>query len=73
MDWPQICDYKQFQGDLARAYHVRYIPRSILIDREGRIVQKDLRGENLIKSVTDLVRKQEADLASVTEVGLWIP
>jgi peroxiredoxin len=73
MNWPQTCDFKEFQGDLARAYHVRYIPRSILIDREGRIVQKDLRGEALIKAVADLVTEKKAGPAQLAEVGLWLP
>ncbi|MEK6644594.1 MAG: TlpA disulfide reductase family protein [Planctomycetota bacterium] len=59
MEWPQICDFKEFQGDLARTYHVRYIPRSILIDREGNIAQKDLRGEKVIKAVSKLLEEKK--------------
>lgn len=35
-------------GQIAAAYNVWGIPRTVLIDRAGKIVAKDLRGEALI-------------------------
>lgn len=49
--WPQLCDLRAFDGALAKLYHVTGIPRTVLIDRKGRIVAKDLRGEELKKAV----------------------
>ncbi|MBB5034905.1 redoxin domain-containing protein [Prosthecobacter vanneervenii] len=50
MRWPQICDGKGWQADIARQYGVRGIPSCWLIDGDtGRIVATsvDLRGEAL--------------------------
>jgi len=55
MDWPQLCDLKEFKGDVAKLYHVRGIPRTVLIDREGRIAAMDLRGDALQAEVKKLL------------------
>ncbi len=55
IDWPQICDFKQFKAELAKLYHVRGIPWTFLIDRQGRIAHKDLRGEELKKAVATML------------------
>ena len=54
--WPQVCDLGGFQASLAKLYHVRGIPRAVLIDRQGRIAAKDLRGEALGKRVRELLQ-----------------
>lgn len=48
MSWPQLWDGRGFAGDLARRFRVESLPRSFLIDREGRIVATDLRGKELL-------------------------
>ncbi|MCZ6683334.1 MAG: redoxin domain-containing protein, partial [Planctomycetota bacterium] len=57
LDWPQICDLKRWDTHLAKLYHVRGIPRTILIDRKGKIAQRDLRGEELKKAVEEMLKK----------------
>lgn len=51
--WPQICDLNAFDGALAKLYHVTGIPRTVLIDRKGRIVAKGVRGEELKDAVRE--------------------
>jgi peroxiredoxin len=51
--WPQVCGLSDFDDPLARLYNVRGIPDAFLIDREGKIVVRGLRGEEL----HDAVRK----------------
>ncbi len=36
--WPQICDGKEWDGDLARAYNVRGIPQGYLVDRSTGLI-----------------------------------
>ena len=55
MAWPHIWEARREEGELARRYNVRWLPRSFLIDREGRIVDKDLRGDALAEAVAKLL------------------
>ena len=55
MTWPQICDQQGYDGPLARSYNVTGIPRSYVIDTEGRIAVKDQRGEKQVAAVRELV------------------
>lgn len=38
LPWPQVWDGKGFEGPLAELFRVNSIPRTFLVDREGRIV-----------------------------------
>jgi peroxiredoxin len=49
--WPQIREAAMFDGRLPSLYNVSAIPRNFVIDREGRIAHKDLRGEALAEAV----------------------
>ncbi|MCQ2285103.1 MAG: TlpA family protein disulfide reductase [Bacteroidales bacterium] len=54
--WPNhVSDLKQWQSEAAAIYGVRSIPSMFLLDRDGRIVAKDLRGEALEKAVKQLL------------------
>ncbi len=56
--WPNhVSDLKQWQSEGAAIYGVRSIPATFLLDREGRIVARDLRGESLEKAVKQLVEQ----------------
>jgi peroxiredoxin len=54
MDWPQLCDEKGSGGPVPLLYNVTGIPRSFLIDRDGRIAVRDARGEELEQAVREL-------------------
>jgi len=47
LTWPQVSDLKEFDNDIAKYYSVKDIPFNLLIDKEGKIVGKNLRGEFL--------------------------
>lgn len=47
LTWTQVSDLKFWESDAAQLYQVRAIPASFLIDPEGVIVAKNLRGEAL--------------------------
>lgn len=55
MPWIHILDTEGMQGKLAEQFNVSGIPRSLLLDRDGRIVAKNLRGEKLEAAVRDLM------------------
>ena len=47
LNWPHYFDGKGWGNDVARAYGVRSIPRTMLLDREGNIARAALRGPNI--------------------------
>jgi peroxiredoxin len=47
LDWPHVSDIKGWSNEAAVLYGVRAIPSNFLLDREGKIVAKNLRGEAL--------------------------
>ena len=53
--WPQFFDGKYYQNAVAVQYGVNSIPTTYLIDRNGRIRYKSLRGKSLETAVEQLV------------------
>ena len=56
MGWPQMSDLKGWESEGARVYNVRAIPANVLIDQQGKIVAKDLRGQALYNKVKELLK-----------------
>jgi thioredoxin-like negative regulator of GroEL len=46
-----------WQSSAAQLYQVHSIPQTILLDREGRIIAKGLRGEQLEEKLAELLEK----------------
>jgi len=56
--WPNhVSDLRKWQSQAAATYGVRSIPCTFLLDKEGRIVQRDLRGADLERAVKQLVEE----------------
>ncbi|GAB3833109.1 TlpA disulfide reductase family protein [Hymenobacter jeollabukensis] len=53
--WPQVSDLKGWQSMAGQLYGVRAIPAAVLIDPEGRIIAKNLRGRQLERKVAALL------------------
>jgi peroxiredoxin len=49
--WPQFCDGQGWQNRLAVKYGVHRIPTTYLLDGEGKIIGKDLHGQDLHQAV----------------------
>lgn len=58
ISWPQIFDGGRGGGDIARKYAVYAIPATFLIDREGKIAGKNMRGPQLGEAVANLIEGQ---------------
>lgn len=56
MTWPQMSDLKGWQCEGAQLYAVNGIPFTVLIDQEGVIVEKGLRGEKLDEKLAELLK-----------------
>lgn len=47
LPWPQISDLKGWDSDVVDIYQIKGIPENLLIDPDGKIVARNLRGEDL--------------------------
>tara|TARA_Y100000814_G_scaffold21416_1_gene14440 strand:- start:161 stop:1354 length:1194 start_codon:yes stop_codon:yes gene_type:complete len=52
--WPQISDSLGWQSPLAATYNVTALPMSFLMDPDGRIIYRNLRGEALETKLAEL-------------------
>jgi thiol-disulfide isomerase/thioredoxin len=58
--WPQYFDGAAWNNEVAKKYRVRSIPATYLLDRNGKIRYKSVRGSQLARAVEQLV-KEEVD------------
>ncbi|RBL88598.1 redoxin domain-containing protein [Chitinophaga flava] len=53
--WQHVSDLKGWKNAAAELYGVRAIPQNVLIDPKGKIVAKNLRGEDLEKKLAEVL------------------
>ena len=56
LTWQQVSDLKGWNNEVAGIYQVRSIPANFLLDKEGRIIAKGLRGPDLEKTLEQLLK-----------------
>ena len=54
--WENVCDLNGYGGPTAALYTVTAIPNSFLLDKNGKIIAKDLRGKNLETKLAELMK-----------------
>lgn len=47
LNWTHVSDLQYFNSEAARTYNINAIPATYLIDQQGRIIGKNLRGKSL--------------------------
>lgn len=55
LPWRQVSDLEGFQGRLPQEYGIKAIPCTMLIDPEGVIIGKYLRGEALVRKLREVL------------------
>lgn len=55
LNWLHVSDLKGNGSELVKTYDLRAIPTSYLLDKDGKIVAKNLRGEELTKKLAELM------------------
>jgi thiol-disulfide isomerase/thioredoxin len=55
MKWVQVSDLKGWESAAAQLYQVDAIPHTIILDNEGHILAKDLRGHELEEFISDYI------------------
>jgi thiol-disulfide isomerase/thioredoxin len=54
--WPHVSDLKGWQSEACRLYGIDAIPFTILLDKEGKIIAKSLRGAALEQKLEELFK-----------------
>jgi peroxiredoxin len=56
LEWTHVSDLKFWNNEVAQAYRVSSIPQNLLIDPQGRIVAKNLRGQELHDRLSQILK-----------------
>ena len=54
LTWTQVSDLKFWDNEAAVLYGIKAVPANLLLDREGKIIAKDLRGAELDKKLSEV-------------------
>jgi peroxiredoxin len=58
LTWTQVSDLKYWNSEAAKMYLVQSIPANFLLDKDGIIIARDLRGEELYNKVREIIGKK---------------
>ena len=56
LTWTQVSDLKGWQSEVAERYGIQSIPSNVLLDKEGRIIARNLREEELSNKLNELFK-----------------
>ncbi len=54
--WPVVCDEKMWQSPLVARLGIGRVPSSVVFDRNGKVLARDLRQQNLTDKVEELLK-----------------
>ncbi|MGV3639656.1 MAG: redoxin domain-containing protein [Adhaeribacter sp.] len=55
LTWPHVSDLKGWNSAAAQLYNIQAIPQTVLLDKEGKIIAKNLRGKALEDKLASLL------------------
>ena len=53
MAWPQMSDQNDWGNSVAKLFNITSIPHTIVVDQQGKILRRGLRGEALANFVAE--------------------
>lgn len=56
LPWIQVSDVKGFQTEVAVRFGITAIPQNVLIDPDGKVIAKDLRGEDVPQKIAAYIK-----------------
>ena len=56
LTWSHVSDLKYWQNDVAKQYGIQAIPQNLLLDPAGKIIAKNLNGEDLQKKLAEILK-----------------
>ena len=54
MNWIQVSDLKYYRSQAALDYQLNFIPANYLLDRDGKILEKNLHGKELAEKLSEI-------------------
>ena len=54
--WPQMSDLKGWECEAAKMFNITSIPHTIIVDQSGRILRRDLRGDQLDQFIAEQLK-----------------
>ena len=60
--WPHVSDLKGWQSAAGKMYAINAIPATVLLDREGKIVAKNLRGDALRAKLEEMYAAEASSI-----------
>jgi hypothetical protein len=57
LTWTQVSDLKFWNNEVALLYGISAVPANLLLDPQGKIIAKDLHGEELTKKLSEVLNK----------------
>ena len=56
LSWPQMSDLNGWESEAVMLYAIQGIPHTILVDPQGKIIAKDLKGTALVKKLEEVLK-----------------
>lgn len=56
LEWTHVSDLQYWNNSAARMYHIETIPMNLLIDPTGKIIAKNIRGEELQRTLAEVLK-----------------
>lgn len=56
LNWTQVSDLGFWNNAAAQLYNIKQIPQNILVDPAGKIIAKNLRGEDLVNKLNEMIK-----------------
>lgn len=57
--WQQICDFRGWNSPIIQNQNIQTLPFNLLLDKNKRIIEKNIRGQELIDKVKELIKKDK--------------
>ncbi len=62
--WYQVCDFKGWNSSTIKNLGINTLPSNVLLDKNKRIIDRDIRGQELIDKVKELIQSDKEKKAA---------
>ena len=56
LHWTHVSDLKYWDNDVAKKFNIRFVPQNILLDPSGKIIARNLHGDELDKALAEIFK-----------------